>query len=256
MEKIIKFKKLIEEALAKYDGFEVYVLPSSRINVFSDMPKTLKSSKDIKIGEKAYLNDFQREFIEAQRKAENSLAFLKKELQRIELLFSLPTYSVEFPVRIRDGKTQEIKRTENQAFYYDFSAIEEDLPQGRINWKSQHGVVSHLLATANFYLWLKEQEKEMLIEYPTPAQGKRLIWNGAKNALADVFYQLKNLNTDEKGPFLDASYERIAEFLKMNFECFNDTQIRTIKEYLEKDEKRPKKSTNKISVMRGSPPKN
>ncbi len=252
MEKIIKFKNLIEEALAEHTGFETYYLP--HVNTWGN--KELIKSEAIQYGAAAYFNDFQREFIEARSKAENSLAFLKKELERIELLFSLPTYSVEFPVRIRDGKNQEIKRTENQTFYYDFSAIEEDLPQGRIKGESQQGVISHLLAMAKFYLWLKDMADSAQVEQPTPAQGKRLIWNGAKNALAYIFYQLKyEHTTEERKPILEASNEDLAEFLKANFECFKDDKITSIMAYFENTGKHPLKGKNRFVISRGNPPK-
>ncbi len=236
MEKIIKLKNLIEEALDKYESFDSAI---EEIGIET-------TSMALKIDADKYLKEHQDEFIKNRYRANDSTAFLKKEIERIEGVFSMSAYCLYY-----EGSDFFDTRKE----YCLFDAVEMYLPQGIIDYGGAD-FIAHILAEANFYLWLKEQEKEMLIEYPTPAQGKRLIWNGAKNALADVFYQLKNLNTDEKKPFLDASYERIAEFLKMNFECFNDTQIRTIKEYLEKDEKRPKKSTSKISVMRGFPPKN
>ncbi len=254
MEKIIRIKNLIEEALATHTGFEPYFLPSS--NAWSDMPKILKPSEELKTAAAEYLIDFQREFIEARRRADNSLAFLKKELERIEGLFFLPTYSVEFPVRVRDGKTQEELRIEKETFYYDFDAIEADLPQGRIKGESQHGVICYLLATANFYLWLKELADEAQIEQPTPAQGKRLIWNGAKNALAYILYQLKNEHfTDERKPILEASNEDLAEFLKVNFECFKDDKITSIMALFENREKHPQKDKNRFVISRGNPPK-
>lgn len=176
MEKIIRIKNLIEEALATHTGF--YPVYSSQWDNFAQLTKNkifsqgemqgdtpppgivLKPSEALKTAAAGYLIDFQREFIEARNKAENSTAFLKKELERIEGLFSLPTYSVEFPVRVRDGKTQKELRIEKETFYYDFDAIEADLPQGRIKGESQDGVICYLLATANFYLWLKELEAE------------------------------------------------------------------------------------------------
>jgi hypothetical protein len=185
MEKIIRLKKLIDEALAAHEGF--YPVYSSQWDNFAQFTKNkilssggmqgdappsrvvLKLSEALKTAAAEYLIDFQREFIEARNKAENSTAFLKKELERIEGLFSLPTYSVELPVRVRDGKTQKELRIEKETFYYDFDSIEADLPNGRIKGECQHGVISILLATANFYLWLKElTDNEQIDEKLTP----------------------------------------------------------------------------------------
>jgi hypothetical protein len=89
------------------------------------------------------------------------------------------------------------------------------------------------------------------IEEPATPAYKRLTWNGQKNTLADVFYQLKMLYNDKGQPFLDASNEALAQFLKDNFECFKDTSIGTIQNYFEMPEKRPKKTKDKIHLKRG-----
>lgn len=156
----------------------------------------LKLSTDIKKGAAEYLIDFQRDFIEARSRAENSSTFLKKELERIEGLFSLPTYSVEFPVRVRDGKTQTELRIEKETFYYDFAAIEADLPEGRIKGESKHGVVSYLLATTNFYIWLKELAAQ---SYNKEPEEFRQIWLNPEEDIPFILEALKRLDfIDEK----------------------------------------------------------
>jgi len=82
---------------------------------------------------------------------------------------------------------------------------------------------------------------------PLPTQLKKLKWNGQKNILIDIFYQLKKLNNDKSQPLLPNSNEDIALFLKNSFECFDDTEISTIVGVLKKSE-RPKKSEKRIII--------
>ena len=219
MEKIIRLKNLIEGALATYTGF--YPVYTSEWENFAQFTKykilsrgqmegdtseplpgtVLKLSTDIKKGAAEYLIDFQRDFIEARNRAENSSTFLKKELERIEGLFSLPTYSVEFPVRVRDGKTQTELRIEKETFYYDFAAIEADLPEGRIKGESKHGVVSYLLATTNFYIWLKELAAQ---SYNKEPEEFRQIWLNPEEDIPKVFKAL------ERAGFIDSESKWIA----------------------------------------------
>lgn len=266
MENITKIRSFIQEAFSKYSEFEVlnnkfslstsytsFPLPDKGDEygelVHYSNPKNiykLKSSRIIHFVNDLFF-EYQNKFIEERRQyILKGLGSLEKvEQQRIEALALLHNWAIT----AYDGEGDEYK------YKYSFAALEEHLATGKLEGGHGPACFVNLIANIKFYFWLKDLEKETPIEQPTPAQVKRLIWNGGKNALADVFYQLKTLCTDENKPFLDASNEQIAEFLKMNFECFNDTQISTIKEYLEKDEKRPKKATSKISVMRGFPPK-
>lgn len=186
MEKIMRLKNLIEEALATHTGFEPYFLPSS--NAWRDMPKILKPSEALKTGAAAYLLDFQRQFIEARSKAEKSSAFIKKELERIEGLFSLPAFTFSYVADVtRDNK---FLKKEEVTFHYDFDAIEADLPQGRIKGESQDGVICYLLATANFYLWLKEFAAQTANKEP---EEFRQIWLNPAEDIPFVLEALKDL---------------------------------------------------------------
>jgi hypothetical protein len=64
---------------------------------------------------------------------------------------------------------------------------------------------------------------------------KKIIWNGQKNALADIFRQLKNMNNSKNQPLIANSYEEIAQFLKDNFVCFENNTISTIVGTLKKN---------------------
>lgn len=247
MENIIKFKNLIEAALAKYPHLKQYRLPGEMNGRICHSSQILRTSNEILIG-------LQQRFIEDRHKADDSTAFIRKGVQRIEGLFLLPTYSAtyEFTTTVKGENPKNYSKT----FHYDFESIEKDLPQGRIKRKDGEHLIPDLLATANFYLWLKELEKETPIEQSTPTQGKRLIWNGAKNALAYIFFQLKYEHlTESNTPVLDASNEDLAEFLKANFECFKDDKITSIMAMFENREKHPQKGKNRFVVSRGTTPK-
>ncbi len=89
---------------------------------------------------------------------------------------------------------------------------------------------------------------------PPPSNSPTLIWNGNKNTLIDVFYQLKMMSTKKGGnylPFLDNTNEEIADFLKANFAIFKNTTTKTIETTLSREDLRPKKSTGKISLVEG-----
>lgn len=89
---------------------------------------------------------------------------------------------------------------------------------------------------------------------PPLSNSPTLIWNGNKNTLIDIFYQLKTMITKKGGnylPFLDNTNEEIAAFLKANFAIFKNTTTKTIETTLSKEDLRPKKSTGKISLVEG-----
>jgi hypothetical protein len=82
----------------------------------------------------------------------------------------------------------------------------------------------------------------------------KLIWNGNKNTLIDIFYQLKNMPAmkgNKALPLLDNTYEEIAIFLKENFETFKETKVKTIETVLTKGDQKPTKPNGKISLVRG-----
>lgn len=89
---------------------------------------------------------------------------------------------------------------------------------------------------------------------PPPSNSPTLIWNGNKNTLIDIFYQLKMMTTKKGGsylPILDNTNEEIADFLKANFAVFKSTTTKTIETTLSRADLRPKKSTGKISLIEG-----
>lgn len=256
MEKIAQLKNLIEAALSKYSKFNFRYPP--HVNTFTGAPIQSFKASDLKEMAEEYLIDFQKEFIEGLKTTDNERGYWGKEVRRVESLFELPSYTVDLRVITRDGKTQEVKEDKFYPHYYKFTEIEEDLSEGRIYSEGGPGCIAHLLATAHYYFWLIEKEPQTMnrnnnFEHSTP--NKRLVWNGANNTLADIFYQLKQITNEDRKPMLDASNELIAEFLRANFECFKDTSISTIKEYFEKENKRPQKAINKITLTKGFPPK-
>lgn len=56
----------------------------------------------------------------------------------------------------------------------------------------------------------------------------KLKWNGQKNALTDMFRQLKNIVNSKNEPLISASYEDIALFIKEGFTDFENTELSTI----------------------------
>lgn len=70
------------------------------------------------------------------------------------------------------------------------------------------------------------------------ATGK-LLWNEDKHLLTNLFYQLKRVHNKKNERLLPNTVDEIATFLKMNFDCFKETKISTIKTQLTKEEKQP-----------------
>lgn len=187
MEKITKFKNLIDEALAQSTVLKTYFL--GRENVWNDTSIIVRTSPEIIEDAKERLIELQNNFIETRSKADNSTAFLKKELERIEGVFSLPTFSFVHTTPVFQGKKPI--RIESTTYHYDFTNIEEDLQQGRIKGDARYGLISHLLATANFYLWLKE-----LAAQPSNEETEefRQIWLNPAEDIPFVLQALKDLD--------------------------------------------------------------
>lgn len=62
----------------------------------------------------------------------------------------------------------------------------------------------------------------------------KLKWNGQKNALIDIFRQLKAITNSDNEPLIASSYADISVFLKQNFVDFEETEISTILGQLKK----------------------
>jgi len=76
----------------------------------------------------------------------------------------------------------------------------------------------------------------------------KIKWNGTKVQLYDIFRQLKNINSNKGSqPLIANSYTDIAQFLINNFEGFHDSNLRTIIDELERNE-RPKKNPIDIQL--------
>lgn len=187
MEKIIKLKELIEEALAEHPHLKPISSPTNKA-VDDTVIIAKKLSKDLLEDAKERLIDMQHQFIENRSKVDNSTAFLKKELERIEGVFSLPTFTFSYVAKVTQGG--KFLKNEVETFHYDFSAIEEDLPQGRIKRDARYGLIPHLLATANFYLWLKEFAAQPANKEP---EEFRQIWLNPAEDIPFVLEALKDL---------------------------------------------------------------
>ena len=68
----------------------------------------------------------------------------------------------------------------------------------------------------------------------------KLNWNGNKNVLIDIFYQLKRIKGKDNNFLITNSNEEISQFLKENFDCFANTKLSTIMGQL-KSSQRPNK---------------
>jgi len=75
----------------------------------------------------------------------------------------------------------------------------------------------------------------------------KLKWNGQKNALIDIFHQLKHIQGKSGQPLLPNSSDEIAQFLLNNFECFSGNSISTIRTQLDKKDN-IKKSEKRIEI--------
>lgn len=97
--------------------------------------------------------------------------------------------------------------------------------------------------------WLRELERKFQPnENPVKeSSANKLIWNGQKNALCDIFRQLKNMYNTSNEPLVSNSYDEIAQFLKLNFDCFSNNELSTIVGMLKKEQHKLKQS-HKIQI--------
>ncbi len=97
--------------------------------------------------------------------------------------------------------------------------------------------------------WIEEKGENMSANSSYMNDSPLLPWNGSKNTLAHLFYQLQNEVKNDKGEvMIPAQKIDLARFLKRNFEVFHDTEIDTIRGYFDKYRNKPKKEKNKLNL--------
>lgn len=239
MERIYKIQAAFETS---FDSFTEYRMTKAWPN---RKEQPVRDVKDLIQIANVYLRERQMVIIERAAKELNDQVF-RSEVKRIERYFSLDGYTKEYPKTNTKTKMREGSYVE----HYNYERLLSDLENGEISESVTRGgldFAAQLYAETLLYDWLlANMELEVL---PVP---KRLVWNGQKNALADIFYQLKTMVTEKGQPLLDASNEVLAQFLKGNFECFKNTSLGAIQNYFEMPEKRTsKKSKDKITLTRG-----
>lgn len=149
-------------------------------------------------------------------------------LKSLEFYIKDKVYSLYLLEKIKGNNLNRTHKNSSkaalQAFYYDFMDLMNES-----------------------YNLSKEQQVN-------PNNKLKLIWNGNKNTLIDIFYQLRNMPSmkgSNNFPLLDNTYEEIAIFLKENFDIFRDTKIKTIEDVLTKESQKPKKPNSKITLKKG-----
>lgn len=203
-------------------------------------------------GINARLTQNQYNFIQQTPNEVDELKYFDKEITRLERLFKIPIYVLEV-----EGRTTKngITYPDTKTYTVELSSIVEGVSNGKIlvyDWLLLEYVWGDIL----YYFWLNEERPKQQ-EETIPPFTKRLIWNGRDNALADIFFQLRELTNNEGKPLLSGSNEELAVFLKNNFECFKDNSLSTIKTYFDRNkvEKRPQIAKNKLTIIKGFPPK-
>lgn len=200
-----------------------------------------------------FLQEYQMDIIErAATKPAGSV--FQIEIKRIENHFSLEGYTRGYP-KI-DTKTKV--NTGTFVVHYNFEKLLNDLERGEISESITYGgldFAAFIYSETLKYIWLLKILDENQPEIRP--MNNRLIWNGKANALADIFFQLRELKTADGKPFLEGSNDDLAEFLIKNFVCFEDNKIGTVRTYFDrsKPNKRPQLAKHKLTITRGNPHK-
>ena len=143
--------------------------------------------------------------------------------------------------------------------YYDYETIRNE-----ISFKNYKGIIFYLARAFEEYISILdaflEDINKLTIENNLNTHRKkaeryiiknnviRLKWNGSKIQLYDIFRQLKNTTSNKNSqPLIANSYTDIAQFIINNFEEFHNSNLRTIIDELERNE-RPKKNPINLNL--------
>jgi len=167
-------------------------------------------------------------------------------------------YAKNLKVEIERNYNESIDKNEDENILVEIGFIDALIPKHKIlcEPKTDTGAwrkPSEIIANKKFVKWLSERKKELTNDDEPQNQTNetlqhtKLTWNGQKNVLTDIFYQLKRTYNNKQEPLLPNSNEDIALFLKNNFECFSDTAISTIIGML-KTKERPRKTEKRFLI--------
>jgi hypothetical protein len=137
MEKLTQWRGILEKAFSQTERFETYITERYNEN-YKLKPIQVELLKKLA---QDYFNIFREDFI---RESKDS----KQEIKRIEASFSLEYYFLE---------TRSFKGEKVDEYRYPFAQLKNDLQRGVIKSDVEGGdfVVSHLLATLNYFDWLR-----------------------------------------------------------------------------------------------------
>ena len=130
----------------------------------------------------------------------------------------------------------------------DYELIDDYISDYNIFWKMCSTAVVEFVRSKSFNL--KNITNNFIEINDTESISNKIIkikWNGTKVQLYHVFRQLKNHSGKDSLPLIGNSYTDIAQFIKDNFQGFTETQLRTIIDELERNE-RPKKNPIDIQL--------
>lgn len=245
MERIYQIKAAFETSFHSFTEYRMTKAWPNR----KEQP--MRVVKDLIQFANEFLQEYQMLIIERAAK-ESSISVYSSEIERIENHFSLEGYTKAYPkinpkTQIQVGHFVE---------HYNYELLISDLKKGEISEGITFGgldFAAFIYSETLKYHWLQNTLNKNQSE--TRPMSKRLIWNGKSNALADIFFQLRELKTDSGESFLEGSNDDLAEFLINNFACFEGNKLSTVRTYFDrsKPNMRPQLGKNKLTITRGNP---
>jgi len=108
--------------------------------------------------------------------------------------------------------------------------------------------IKQVLFNIKLWSWLEGEVSELENNSKTVTQSNsKLVWTSNKNALADLFVQLKRMNK------ITSTNNEIAHFLKNNFTCFESQKTKTIEGYFDENKSQTisPSSKHKLTIVEG-----
>jgi hypothetical protein len=145
MEKLAQWRGVLEKTFSQTERFETYDT-DTQFNRFG--PPELVPVEELKELAQDYFNILREDIIKGTKDSE-------QEIKRIEASFTLEYYLLEVPYTIKSKGA--IKGQGVEKYRYPFAQLKNDLQRGVIKAHKEGGaqIVSHLLATLNYFDWLR-----------------------------------------------------------------------------------------------------
>jgi hypothetical protein len=170
-------------------------------------------------------------------------SFKKKYYNQIKKYKTLKEKFEYISIELKNMYFEKLKVDEH---YFKTTLPEERVISFNIIFEIIDSTINFLKEQYTIYNELLKIDKD---SYFNNISTTKIVWNGQKNVLIDIFYQYKREYTKDKKPIISNSNEEIAHFLKNTFSCFENTKIDTIKTQLNKSD-RPKKAENRLKIKK------